>query len=116
MDNSTHFLTDPETGGTKGQKLARFDLMPPDALYSLAELFGVGATKYKDRNWELGYDFGWSYAAMQRHAHEFWGGITHDKDSGFHNGIHIAWHGLTLAAFDMRKIGNDDRSIVWPQQ
>lgn len=45
-DETEHRVVNPVTGGAKGQKLARFDLIPPDALWALAEHFGKGATKY----------------------------------------------------------------------
>jgi hypothetical protein len=48
---------DPVTGGVKGQKLARFDLIPVNPLWELAEHFGRGAQKYADRNFERGYDW-----------------------------------------------------------
>lgn len=62
------------TGGQKGTKLARFDLMPAGPLWAYAELLGKGAMKYADRNWELGYPWGDSYAALQRHLNLFWAG------------------------------------------
>ena len=40
-------VTDPETGGQKGQKPARFDLIPP-AIWEVAELYGKGAAKYAE--------------------------------------------------------------------
>lgn len=40
-------VTDPETGGQKGQKPARFDLIPP-AIWEVAELYGKGAAKYTE--------------------------------------------------------------------
>lgn len=37
-----------ETGASKGSKLARFDLIPQDALWELAEHYGKGAEKYDE--------------------------------------------------------------------
>ena len=65
------------TGGEKGTKPARFDLIPPSALYALAEHFGKGAGKYADRNWELGVDWSLNYAALMRPHHCL-----------------VGWHGL----------------------
>lgn len=103
-------VVDPETGGAKGSKLARFDLLPPDAMWAVAEHFGLGARKYEDRNWEKGYAWGLSYAALQRHLAAFWAGEDIDEESG---GFHLAAaavHCLFLLAFQMRGIGTDDRS------
>ena len=39
-------IVDPTTGGEKGQKDARFDLIPQEAIWMLAEAYGRGAEKY----------------------------------------------------------------------
>ena len=72
----TEVRTTSKTGGEKGVKLERFDLIPVGPLTELARLYGIGAKKYDDRNWEKGYEWSKSYAAMQRHANEFWAGKT----------------------------------------
>jgi hypothetical protein len=41
-------VVDPNTGGEKGAKLARFDLLPPGPLHHVAELYGKGAQKYAE--------------------------------------------------------------------
>jgi hypothetical protein len=87
------------TGGEKGIKGARFDLIPPQALWELAELYGVGANKYQDRNWERGYRWGLSYAALQRHAQQFWGGEDVDEEMGVCHMASVAWHALALLHF-----------------
>jgi hypothetical protein len=102
-------VVDPKTGGEKGQKLARFDLLPPEALWAVAEHLGKGASKYEARNWERGYDFGLSYAAMQRHAHQWWGGEEIDDETGSHHLAAVATHALFLLTFVLRNIGTDDR-------
>jgi len=110
MQGSEVTVVDPTTGGAKGSKLARFDLLPPDALYALAEHYGRGSLKYEDRNWEKGYDWGLSYAALQRHLTQFWAGTDVDEETG---GLHIiaaAWHCMALAAFYMRGLGTDTRA------
>lgn len=48
-------ITDPGTGGEKGQKLERFDLLPVAPLEAVARHYGIGANKYAERNWEQGY-------------------------------------------------------------
>jgi hypothetical protein len=65
-------VINPNTGGQKGSKLARFDLIPPGPLWKLAEHYGRGAAKYAERNWELGYEINLSFAAAQRHWWSFW--------------------------------------------
>ena len=103
-------VVDPKTGGEKGSKLARFDLIPPEPLTLLAQVYGMGARKYADRNWEKGYAWGLSYAALQRHLHAFWGGEELDPESGLPHLAHAMWHCATLMEFVRRHSDLDDRS------
>lgn len=100
------------TGGQKGRKLARFCLLPYDALWAIAEHFGRGAEKYEDRNWERGYPWSWTYDAMQRHFAAFWHRDDNGNDPKFGRYLHVvagAWHALVLVAFVLRGAGTDDR-------
>lgn len=103
-------VTDATTGGQKGQKLARFDLIPPGPLTQLAEHFGRGARKYENRNWERGYNWSLSFGALQRHAWAFWGGEDLDPETGTPHIIAVAWHALVLAEFMRTHSEKDDRS------
>lgn len=103
-----------ETGGEKGQKLARFSLIPLKALTWLAERYGYGALKYDDRNWEKGYDWSLSYDAMMRHATAFWSGEDYDPD--YPDSPHlaaVAFHAFALMHYSAnpKKYSKfDDRS------
>ena len=101
--------TDPATGGQKGEKLARFDLLPPDILWELAEHYGKGARKYADRNMEKGYPWSKSYTACQRHLNAFWNGEDIDAETGSLHLISAAWHCFTMAWFYRHKVGTDNR-------
>src|SRR5512146_2965093 len=92
MDKTEVRVVDPNTGGEKGSKLARFDLLPVLPLTELAEHFGRGAKKYADRNWERGYKWSLSFAALMRHAWAFWGGEDIDPETGTPHIIAVAWH------------------------
>lgn len=70
--------TTSATGGQKGVKLARFDLIPTGPLKALAEHYGRGAAKYANHQWRQGYEWSKSYAAMSRHQNAFWGGEDYD--------------------------------------
>jgi hypothetical protein len=96
---SSEVRTVSETGGEKGQKLARFDLIPPESLWQLAEAYGVGAQKYAERNWERGYSWSLSYAAMQRHANQFWTGEDYDEESQIAHMASVAWHAFAMLYF-----------------
>ena len=104
-------VVDKKTGGQKGMKVAAYDLLPFDALEEVAKVFGWGATHYARRNWERGYDWGLSYAAMMRHAAAFWRRQDVDDESGLNHMAHCVWHGLALLAFSMRKMGVDSRGM-----
>ena len=60
-------VTDPNTGGQKGTKPERMDLLPWDTLKEVSKHYAKGAEKYDDRNWERGYDYHLSFAALLRH-------------------------------------------------
>lgn len=97
------------TGGQKGSKLARFDLLPADALRTVAELYGRGAAKYEAHNWRRGYDWSLSFAALQRHAWQFWGGEDNDEETGLPHMASVAFHALALLEFMDTHRGFDDR-------
>lgn len=100
-----------ETGGQKGRKLARMDLIPPGPLMELAKVYGFGATKYDDHNYIKGYDWSLSYGAMQRHLMAWAMGEDIDPESGQLHLAHAAWHCFCLMLFGQEGIGNDDRVV-----
>lgn len=122
------FLRDGEvrvtssTGGQKGTKLARFELIPAGPLWQLAELYGKGAAKYEDRNWERGYAWSLSYGAAMRHMVKFWSGEDYDshnddcpEDCVQHTELpHVicaVFHMFGLAQFMEHNNDFDDRPI-----
>lgn len=119
-------VTNETTGGQKGSKLARYDLVPGKPLLELAELYGMGAKKYADRNWERGYDWNLSFAALQRHAWAFWNGEDlipqtpdgepDDPTAGAKHMIAVAWHALALAQFMDERRELDTRPHVSPAE
>lgn len=109
-DTPERIVVDSATGGAKGTKLARFDLLPYDALTIVAEHYGKGAEKYDERNWERGYNWGLSYAALMRHLAAWWQGEENDPELGNTHLAAAAFHVLTLIAFQQRAIGTDSRT------
>ena len=101
-------IVNERTGGEKGQKLARFDLVPPDAEAALAEHFAKGAQKYADRNWERGTAWSLNYAAARRHLGLWWGGEDVDEEGGSHL-MAVAWHMFVLYHFTTSHPELDDR-------
>lgn len=102
-------VVDPDTGGEKGTKLARFDLIPAAALWQVAEHYGRGAAKYSDRNWELGYAWSLSYGALCRHLYAWWGGEDIDPETGSHHLAAVTFHALALLTFTDTHPSKDDR-------
>ncbi len=101
--------TTSSTGGQKGTKLARFDLIPSGPLWELAELYGKGANKYQDRNWELGYEWSKSFAALMRHAWLFWAGEDYDEETQAPHMASVAFHSFALLQFMAEHKEFDDR-------
>ena len=129
--------TTSATGGQKGVKLARFDLIPQGPLTELAEHFGMGALKYANHQWRQGYEWSKSFAAKQRHDALFWAGYDYDvcsndpdgcsyltadgeeyhpvrpdtcyNHTGSHHMVASAWHAFVLLEFKDRFPAFDDR-------
>lgn len=102
-------IVNATTGGAKGSKDARFDLLPWEALAEIAKIYGFGAKKYDEHNWRKGYDWGLSYAALQRHLAAFWSGEDLDPESGLPHMAHAGWHCLTLLTFAVEHPELDNR-------
>ena len=102
-------IKDPDTGGEKGSKPQRMDLLPWDTLMKVSEHYAYGATKYEDRNWERGYAWHLSFSALQRHLAAFWQGEDIDEDTGSHHMAAACFHALALFTYVERGLGTDDR-------
>lgn len=89
------------TGGVKGQKEARYDLIPGEALEMLARNYGRGARKYDERNWERGYDWSLSFAALNRHLWQFWNGEDMDEEVGLPHLTCVLFHAMALLQFQL---------------
>lgn len=102
-------ITDPVTGGQKGRKAERFDLIPWDAMEEVARVYDYGSRKYEDDNWLRGYAWRLSVGALFRHVARFMLGEDRDPESGCLHLAHACWHTLTLITFYLRRLGTDDR-------
>lgn len=101
-------VTDPLTGGQKGVKLERFDLLPWAALEQVARVYGYGATKYEPDNWRKGYSWRLNLGALVRHISRFACGEWLDIESGLPHLAHAIWHCLTLITFHDEALGTND--------
>lgn len=98
----------------------RIELISPETLFALSSVLGFGASKYGDRNWELGMSWSRVFGACMRHMWAWWGGKQStntnfafgnlDEETEF---SHL-WHALAcisfLVTYEERRIGEDDRS------
>jgi hypothetical protein len=100
----------PPTEGRKfdGDK-ARYDLIPPEIEDAIAKVLTFGASKYGERNWELGMRWGRPYAALRRHMAAWWQGEDTDPETGMSHLWHAACCIAFLTAFEARGVGTDDR-------
>ncbi len=89
----------------------RMELLPPDALISVAQVLTHGAEKYADRNWEKGEGIVWEryIGALLRHMMLFMMGEDTDPDSGLPILAHMSCDALFLLSSYLRKIGEDTR-------
>jgi hypothetical protein len=101
--------TNPKTGGMKGKKDQRYDLIPWSEMDKVAELYAFGATKYADHNWRKGYEWSLSFASLIRHATAFWEGEALDPETGVHHMTSVVFHALALMYFEDHHADLDDR-------
>ena len=103
--------TTSSTGGQKGVKPQRYDLIPIGPLNQLAELYGKGAEKYDEHNFRKGYEWSKSYAAAMRHMTAFWNGEDIDPEMGLPHVICATFHMFALVEFMAEHPEFDDRYV-----
>jgi hypothetical protein len=62
-----------------------------------------------DRNWELGTNWSLNFAALQRHAWQWWNGEDLDEETQSNHLAAVAWHALVLLEFSDTHPELDDR-------
>lgn len=97
-------------GRKDDQEKPRMDLIPPEAVFALAEILNYGASKYSDRNWENGMKWGRMFAAMMRHAWAWWMREDKDPETGKSHMWHVLCCAAMLVAYEARGTGEDDRA------
>lgn len=75
---TTEVRSTSSTGGQKGVKPERYDLIPTEPLRLLATHYGIGAQKYAPHQWRKGFEWGKAYTAANRHMNQFWAGEDYD--------------------------------------
>lgn len=88
---------------------APIDLIPPEVILALAEVYRFGAKKYAPRNWEKGMAWSRVYNSAMRHLLAFWGGEDIDAESGLPHVQHALWNCAALAWYKEHCQDKDDR-------
>jgi hypothetical protein len=102
-------VTDPKTGGQKGQKDCQLGAVDPLALIELGKVAGFGAKKYARANYLKGYAWSLSIDALFRHILAMASGEDVDEESGRLHSACAQWHCAALTSFKLRGLGTDDR-------
>jgi len=102
---------DAAVGGANKKDVGklRFDLLPPVPMMYVGEVYSIGAKKYGDHNWRKGMSWGRVFAAMLRHAFNWWAGQRNDPVDGQHHLASVAWCALTLMQYEIDHPKMDDR-------
>lgn len=104
-------------GRKDDQEKARMDLLPPDALYEVAEVLTFGAKKYAARNWEKGIAYGRVIGAALRHIFAIMRGEDRDPETGLLHAAHAICCLMFLCSFQMRGMKHlDDRADLTPKE
>jgi len=101
-------VVNPITGGEKGKKIERYDLIPSRPLREVARNYGIGAQKYAERNWEKGVAWSLNFGALNRHLWAWWEGEKYDE-AGFHHLSAVVFHAMALMEYEMTHPEMDDR-------
>lgn len=128
--NPKELRTVSATGGEKGTKIERYDLVPVEPLRLLAKHYGIGAQKYAPDNWRKGYEWSKNISALMRHFEAWRAGQDFDvcpsnrdscqepfnddfKTCFNHTGsphlVAVVWHAFTLDEFSRIHPEYDDR-------
>ncbi len=99
----------PDEGRKDDTGKLRWDLLPPYAMMKVVEVYTIGARKYADRNWEKGISFSRIFAAMMRHAWNYWAGQQKDPVDGQHHLASVVWCALALMTYEVTHPEMDDR-------
>jgi hypothetical protein len=93
----------------------RLDLIPPEALQRVGEVYTYGSRKYADHNWRKGLKYSRLYGATLRHLFAFWTGEDNDKESKLPHLAHATFGLLGLLQYQEEGRRQLDDRFVWPK-
>ena len=85
------------------------DLLPPDVLKEIADVFGHGAKKYDKWNYLNGFTYSRVYASLRRHLNSWYNGEDIDKEFDKSHLAHAGCALMMLFALVLNDLGEDDR-------
>lgn len=92
----------------------RFDLLPPEPVIHAVGVLTDGASKYADRNWELGMPWSKVIGPMFRHIFKWLCGERYDEETGRPHLAHVIVNAMFLLTYEERGLGIDDRAKPAP--
>ena len=98
-----------ESGFKFDEDKLRYDLVPPEPLAELTQVYTDGARKYGDENYLQGMSWRRVTASLMRHVEAYRTGETIDEESGSPHLAHAAWACFTLMLYENHGLGEDDR-------
>ncbi|MGI0014163.1 MAG: dATP/dGTP diphosphohydrolase domain-containing protein, partial [Nitrososphaera sp.] len=93
----------------------RYDLLP-SSLEEVVYVYTHGAKKYTDRNWEKGLKWSRVFAAMMRHAWDWWWSKHQRHESNMHHLGSVVWCALALMEYEKTHPELDDRSFFYKEK
>ena len=89
MANRKNGKTSPDRVAAMNRKSPpdrpRYDLIPVEVLEGVARVFGHGAAKYEDNDWQRGINTSNHYRAVMGHMADWRMGKETDAESGYHH-------------------------------
>ena len=90
----------------------KIHLVPPEAIYAIASVYGFGAEKYGENNWRKDihkYPYSRHYSSIMRHMLAFHSGEHIDPESGLPHLAHAMTQMMILYMTTLEAPEMDDR-------
>jgi len=96
----------------------RYDLLPPQPLEDLVEVYTKGAVKHGERNWEEDNNSECTndkhYEALMRHLQAHKMGEQIDQDDGQLHMASVAWRAFAILFNDHREANSAEKQMLKP--
>ena len=90
----------------------RVEMIPPEIILGLGEIFTIGAQEYGEYNWEKGLKWQNLIGAAMRHLLKWCSGETFDRKSRKHHLLHCMANLCMLYMYQQYHMGEDDRGVA----